>query len=93
MVSTETQPDARTIPGQRYLLAMYNDSGDTVWPMVSYPTPGGVSYTYLCLENSNEQFYCDSGWPKYLTITAWGDGIHFDTPAPNVYWLLLPLHT
>jgi hypothetical protein len=91
MISASVQSSATTIPGKRYMLAIMNLSGTPTDPQVTYATPSGPASSPLTAENSTEAITWPESDIKYLTFTAWGDGINVNSTAQYFFWKLTPV--
>ena len=92
MVSTAERSTLPTIPGQRYVMTVSNQSGGDVTPFVqSYMPSGSDIIVYLTPENSTQQFIWGDGDVKHLTFIAWGHAIYFLSISPDILWDLRPI--
>jgi hypothetical protein len=91
MISAATQSTAKTIAGQRYLLAIHNGSSQGVGPSTTYILPMGNGYSEFTPDNTSDPVFWGAGEVKYLAFTAWGDGIKLNTTSADVLWRLIPL--
>jgi hypothetical protein len=91
MISAATQSTVKTIAGQRYLLAIHNGSSQGVGPSTTFTLVWGSGYSQFAPDNTSDPVFWGAGEVKYLTFTAWGDGIKLNTTSADVLWKLIPL--
>jgi hypothetical protein len=91
MISAATQSTAKTIPGKRYVLGIINLTQTVTVPDVLYSTPSGQLATPLTGENTTDAHTWAESEIKYITFTAWGDGIRVNSASDFFLWRLTPV--
>jgi hypothetical protein len=93
MISAATQSTAKTVPGQRYMLVIYNPTAEWVTPHVRFATPLGNYITPLTPDNSHDAPSWYDGEFKHITFVAWADELMLTTTTHLIFWRMIPIHT
>jgi hypothetical protein len=91
MISAATQSTAKTIAGQRYILAIDNGSAQGASVYTTFILSLGHGYSFFATETWPEGVYWGAGETRHVTFTAWGDGIRIDNHSADLLWRLIPL--
>jgi hypothetical protein len=91
MISAATQSTAKTVAGERYILAILNTTAQPVYPAVTFSQLDEETFSLITPENANDPVFWAPGEIKHFAFIAWGDGIKFHNTDAGIYWRLVPV--